>query len=178
MRRGRPRVLVSHMPTPGDDVAAYRTRPASLDAIESAIDAAIQASPPAFMATVRDRLAGLGVDDGAEERALVALLLELFVHAAPDRLAAFEAALAAGDDRALETGAARLGSAAAHLGADSLARLCADLEDRARSGSVPPAAAVRAALRRELTVTCRVLSALATELASAETGGRPIGSPD
>ena len=146
--------------------------PVSLDALERAIDAAmhaaldatIEASPPALMTAVRDRLAVLGADDGADQRVVLGGLLDRFVDAAPEVLDAVETALGAGDDVALEAGAAHLGSAAAHLGVAPLARLCADLEDRARSGSVPPAAAARAALRREITVTCRVLSAVSAEL--------------
>ena len=157
LRRGRPEVL---------------SKPASLEALERAIDAAIEASPPALMTAVRARLARLGVEDGEEECVIVARLLDLFVDTAPERLATVEAALDTGDDTALEDGVAQLGRAAAHLGAAPLARLCADLEDRARSGSVPPAAAVRAALRRELTVTCRVLSSLTAELARGGAGTR------
>ena len=153
--------------------AAYQGASASLDALERAIDAAIEASPPALMAAVRERL-GLGVEDGEEERALVASLLDLFVESAPERLAAVEAGLEAGDDTALEDGLRRLGRAAAHLGAAPLAALCADLADRAGSGSVPPAAAVRAALRRELTVTCRVLTSLAADLVPLGPGRRHV----
>lgn len=172
-------VLGRHAPSGEDDAeqalgAAHVTDLALLDAVERAIDAAIEASPPAVMSAVRKRLARLGVDDGQEERALIGRLLDLFVTTAPERLAAVEAALETGDHSALEAGVALLGGAAAHLGADPLARLCADLEDRAGSGTVPPAAAVRGALRRELTVTCRVLSALAAESAPAGAGGRHV----
>ena len=138
--------------------------PASLAALERALDAVIDADPPALVSAVRDRLAHHGADDGEEERAVLGRLLEHFVDSAPDVLDAVETALGSGDDAALEAGLARLGGAAAHLGAAPLDRLCADLADRARSGSVPPAAAVRAALRREVTVTCRVLSAVSAEL--------------
>jgi HPt (histidine-containing phosphotransfer) domain-containing protein len=141
--------------------------PSAMDALERALDAAIEASPPALMATVRQRLARLGAEGGVEGRSFAARLLAAFVDQAPGTLAALETALADADDVALEAGAARLGAAAAHLGAGPLARLCADLEVRARTGSVPPVAAVRAALRRELTVTCRVMGALATELKQA-----------
>ena len=173
-----PVVFLSGRALPGDVAAgealgaAYLTKPASLEALEQAIDAAIAASPPALMTAVRERLTRLGVDEGDEERALVGRLLDLFLDDAAGRLSALEAALDNGDDIALEAGLVGLGSAAAHLGAAPLARLCADLEDRARSGSVPPAAAVRAALRRELTVTCRVLSALAADLTPVDTGHR------
>ena len=164
-----PVAFLSGRALPGDVAAgealgaAYLTKPPVMDALERAIDAAIEASPPALMATVRERLARLGAEDGEEERS-VARLLAAFVEQAPEALAALETALADADDVALEAGAARLGAAAAHLGAGPLARLCTDLEDRARTGAVPPAAAVRAALRRELTVTCRVMGALVTDL--------------
>lgn len=192
LRRGRPGVLVSdmHLPVvflsgralPGDGAAgaafgtAHLTRPASLDALDRAIDAAIEASPPALMSAVRTRLGRLGADDGEEERAVLGRLLDVFVDAAPDVLAAVEAALGSGDDAALEAGLARLGGSAAHLGAAPLARLCADLEDRVRSGEVPPATAVRAALRRELTVTCRVLRAVSAELGTVPPPDRRIAS--
>ena len=178
-----PVVLPDGRPLPAD-VAAGGTPggscvggPASLESLERAIDAAIEADPPALMAAVRDRLARLGVGDGEGERALIGLLLDLFVQKAPTSLAAVEAALDTGDGTALEAGLARLGSAAAHLGAAPLARLCADLEERARCGSVPAAPRVRAALRRELTVTCRVVGALAAELTAADTGERPPDTP-
>jgi CheY-like chemotaxis protein len=166
-----PVVFLSGRALPGDVAAgealgaSYLTKPASLEALERAIDAAIEASPPALMTAVRDRLVRLGVEAGEEERDVVLLLIDLFVDGAPEGLAAAEAALESGDDAALGATVARLGRAAAHLGAAPLARLCADLEDRARSSSLPPAAAVRAALRRDLTVTCRVLGAVAAELA-------------
>lgn len=165
-----PVVFLSGRALPGDVAAgaalgaAYLTKPVSLDALERAIDAAIEASPPALMTAVRDRLTGLGADEGEEQRAVLGHLVDLFVATAPEALDAVENALETGDDAALEAGMASLGSAAGHLGAAPLARLCADLEDRSRSGSVPPAAAVRAALRRELTVTCRVLRAVSAEL--------------
>ena len=177
-----PVVFLSGRALPGDVAAgaalgaAHLTKPVSLDALERAIDAALAASPPAVMTAVRDRLAVLGTDAGEAQRAVLGDLLDVFVDAAPEVLDALEAALEAGDDAALEAGLAGLGSAAAHLGAAPLARLCADLEDRARSGSVPPAAAVRAALRRELTVTCRVLSAVSAELGTAPPGRRHLTS--
>jgi HPt (histidine-containing phosphotransfer) domain-containing protein len=141
----------------------------AMDALAQALDAAIEASPPALMATVRERLARLGAEGGSSS---VARLLAAFVEQAPETLAALETVLADADDVALEAGAARLGAAAAHLGAVPLARLCTDLEDRARAGSVPPPAAVRAALRRELTVTCRVMGVLVDELEDA--APRPV----
>ena len=152
------------------------TGPVALDALERAIDAAIAASPPAVMTAVRDRLAVLGANAGETQRAVLGDLLDVFVDAAPEVLDAVEAALEAGDDAALEAGLAGLGRAAAHLGAVPLARLCADLEDRAGSGSVPPAPAVRAALRRELTVTCRVLSAVSAELGTVPPRRRHLTS--
>jgi HPt (histidine-containing phosphotransfer) domain-containing protein len=158
---------MARAPVVEDDVMRHVGRPQAMDALERALDAAIAASPPALMATVQERLARLGAEGGVDGRSFVARLLAAFVDQAPGALEALETALADADDVALEAGAARLGSTAALLGAGPLARLCTDLEVRARTGSVPPAAAVRAALRRELTVTCRVMGALAAELSEA-----------
>jgi HPt (histidine-containing phosphotransfer) domain-containing protein len=158
---------MARAPVVEDDVMGYVGRPPAMDALERALDALIEASPPALMATVRERLARLGPEGGDQAHTFAARRLAAFVDQAPETLTALETALADADDVALEAGAARLGAAAAHLGAVPLARLCTDLEDRARAGSAPPAAAVRAALRRELTVTCRVMGVLVDELEDA-----------
>jgi HPt (histidine-containing phosphotransfer) domain-containing protein len=161
---------MARAPVVEDDVLLLPLgEPSAMDALARALDAAIEASPPALMSTVRERFARLGAEGG---RSSVVRLLAAFVEQAPETLSALETALADADDVALEAGAARLGAAAAHLGAVPLARLCTDLEDRARSGSVPPAAAVRAALRRELTVTCRVMGAVVDEWEDA--APRPV----
>ncbi len=144
--------------------AAYLTKPLSTAALVAAIDAALEGTPAAVEDAVRRRLDVLTDDDSVEERAVLARLLTSFVERAPEAVARVERALDAGDAAALEAVAHQLTGAAATLGAGSLARFCADLEDVARAGQVPPAAAARAALRREMGVTCQVFEALAGEL--------------
>jgi HPt (histidine-containing phosphotransfer) domain-containing protein len=141
--------------------AGRSTRP---EALEQAIDAAIEAAPPALLVAVRARLRDLGAEDGPEERAMFARILDLFVERSPRALARLEATLDAGDPAAVVLPARRLARQAAVLGAVPLARLCGVLADRAAAGDDVALPGTRAALRVELTVTCRVLAALGTEL--------------
>ena len=134
-------------------------------ALEAAIDAAIEATPPALLVAVRAHLRELGSEDGPEERAMFSRLLWLFVDRAPATLARIEAAVDAGDGAAAVGPARRLARQAEALGAVPLAQLCAVLADRAAAGEEGVPASTRAALRRELAVTCRVLATLASELA-------------
>ena len=78
----------------------------------------------------------------------------------PELTAAIDAALLAGPTALEESVRERL----ADLGAAPLARLCAGVEEDAAAGVLPEREA-RAALHREVGLTCRVLSALARELA-------------
>jgi HPt (histidine-containing phosphotransfer) domain-containing protein len=138
------------------------------DALEAAIDAAIEACPPGILAEVRAHLRALGAEDGPEQRALFARLLELFARRAPGALGRLEAAVDAGDGAGAAAAGRRLARQAQSLGAHPLARLCTDLADRADGGDVGIPAASRAALRREVAVTCRVLATLAAELLDGE----------
>lgn len=144
--------------------AAYLTKPLSTAALTAAIDAALEGTPAAVEEAVRERLGVLTDDDSTEEREVLARLLTSFVDRAPEAVARVERALDAEDALALEAVAHQLAGAAATLGAGSLARFCADLEEQARAGEVPPAVPARAALQREVDVTCRVFEALAGEL--------------
>ena len=139
------------------------------EALERAIDAAIEAGPPALLVAVRAHLRDLGSEDGPEERGMVARALEIFVDRAPGKLARIEAAVDAGDDAAAVAPARRLARQAEALGAVPLAQLCAGLADRTAAGEAVVPAATRAAVRREVAVTCRVLTALAAELAAGRT---------
>jgi hypothetical protein len=147
------------------------------DPLERAIDAAIQATPPELLVAVRTHLRGLGSEDGPEERVMFAKLLDLFVERAPGTLARLEALVDAGHAAAAVRPARRLAGQAEALGAVPLARLCGGLAAGAEAGDAVVPAATRAALRRELAVTCRVLAALAAQLsgtsrAVAASGGR------
>jgi HPt (histidine-containing phosphotransfer) domain-containing protein len=139
-------------------------------ALEAAVDAAVQAGPPGVLTAVRTRLAELGCEDGPEERAMFAGLLELFAARGPEALARVEAAVDAGDAPAAATAARRLARQAEALDAAPLARLCTAIADRAASGDATTTCAERAALRRELTVTCCVVGALAAELRQDSAG--------
>jgi hypothetical protein len=138
------------------------------DALEQAIDAAIGAAPPALQDAVGARLRDLGCDDGPEERAMFARLLEMFAARAPRTLGRIETAVDTGDADTAGAAAARLARQADALGAAPLARLCAGVARAAVAGHVDLPATTRGALRRELAVTCRVLAALAADLV-----GRP-----
>ena len=143
------------------------------DALETAIDSAIQATPPALATTVRTHLESLGCDDGPEERAMFSGLIDVFVERAPAALARIEAAVDAGDAVATATAAGRLARQSDALGARPLAALCGHLVRRAGAGDLDLPATIRAALRSELAVTCRVLAGLAAELAEQPQPAQP-----
>jgi HPt (histidine-containing phosphotransfer) domain-containing protein len=148
------------------------------EALEQAIDVAIETSPPPLLGAVRAHLRELGSEDGPEERLMFARVLELFADRAPVTLARVEAAIDAGEDTAAAGPAHRLARQAEALGADPLARLSAGVAHRVAAGEPGVPAAIRAALRRELTVTCCVLAALAAELAAgARVALRPVACP-
>jgi HPt (histidine-containing phosphotransfer) domain-containing protein len=147
------------------------------EALERAIDAAVEASPPTLLVAVRSHLRGLGSEDGPEERAMFAGVLRLFAERSPRLLARIEAAVDTGDDEAAVGPARRLARQAQVLGAVPLAQLSGVLADRAAAGEGGVPAATRAALRRELALTCRVLATLADELeGGAGTAARPVAS--
>jgi hypothetical protein len=147
-------------------------------ALEHAVDAAIEATPPALLVAVRAHLRERGSEDGPDERKMIARVLELFAGRAPGTLARIEAAVDAGDPAAVVGPARRLACQADALGAVPLARLCAVVAGRAAAGQADLPAASRAALRREVAVTCRVLAALAGELEAGVGGAvRPVASP-
>jgi HPt (histidine-containing phosphotransfer) domain-containing protein len=125
----------------------------------------VQATPAALEGAERGRVEELGGAEDDEERALFARLLTLFVEQAPANADAVERAVESRNATALEETAHRLGGAAATLGADRLARLCAELEARGRLRDLPAVVPVRTALRREVAVATRVFRELTEELA-------------
>jgi hypothetical protein len=143
------------------------------DALEQAVDAALQAAPPALATTVRTHLRSLGCDDGPEECAMFAGLLEVFVERAPEALVRIEAAVDARDAVATATAAGRLARQAAALGARPLAALCGHVVRRAGAGDLDLPGTVRAAIRSELAVTCRVLAGFAAELVERRRPAQP-----
>lgn len=147
------------------------------DALRQSIDAAIRGTAPALLEVVRAHLRDLGSEDGSAERAMFARVLDLFVDRAPEKLAVIEAAVDAGDAASAEAPARRLARQAAAVGAVPLATLCTVLADGFGAGLPGVPAATRAALRRELALTCRVLAAVAAELAPGRPGpGHPGGA--
>jgi HPt (histidine-containing phosphotransfer) domain-containing protein len=142
-------------------------------ALEDSIDAAVEASPPALLVGVRAHLRELGSEDGPDERVLFAGLLEHFATRSPAGLARIEAAVDDGDPAGAVVPARRLARQAGALGAVPLARLCSVVAERAAGGQPGVPSATRAALRRELAVTCRVLVALAAELLQ-DAAGAPV----
>jgi CheY-like chemotaxis protein len=169
-----PVVVLSGRALPGDVEraqalgAVFLTKPLSMPELTAAVDAAAAAGPAALATALRARVAEVGAEGAGEDeddqRALLHRLLTLFVEQAPVTAGAVERAVTSGDAVALEAAAHRLRGSAAVLGADRLARLCADLEDRARDGELPGAVAVRTALRSEVAAVCRVFTGLVAEL--------------
>ncbi|MBA2962814.1 MULTISPECIES: response regulator [Ramlibacter] len=84
-----------------------------------------------------------------EELSMTRQVVELFVADAPERLAAVEAAVAAGDAQALGRAAHALKGAASNVGAVALSHAASALEADARAG-LPPDAAAAAERLREL----------------------------
>ncbi len=148
----------------------FLTKPFVPATLAAAVQAALDARPAALEEVVRARLHELGDLEDEQERALLARLLTSFVEQAPPVVAELVAAPAGGGSAgggAAEAEAHRLAGSAATLGAAPLARLCAVVEERARTGEVPVSAALVAPLHRELELTRRVFARLAGELAAA-----------
>ncbi len=158
----------------------FLTKPFVPATLAAAVQAALDARPAALEEVVRARLHELGDLEDEQERALLARLLTSFVEQAPPVVAELVAAPAGGGAAggevagggsagggAAEAEAHRLAGSAATLGAAPLARLCAVVEERARTGEVPVSAALVAPLHRELELTRRVFARLAGELAAA-----------
>jgi CheY-like chemotaxis protein len=166
-----PVIFLSGRALPGDVEAAratggaYLTKPFTMTALSAAIEAALAVGDASLERAVRARLGDLGY---VEERELFAGLLTLFVERAPALMADVERAVAARDAVLVESCAHRLVGSAANLGAGPLARWCTEVETRGRDRAMPVPTTVMAAVRRELSTTCRVFSALARELAPAQ----------
>ena len=166
-----PVVLLSGRALPADVEAGrtlratYLTKPVSVPDLTAAVDAALGAAPAALEESVRRRLADLGDLDDPAERDLFAQVLTSFVDGVPVAVAAVERAAATEDATALEAAAHRLRGSASNVGAEPLARLCGGLEEGAAAGVLPEREA-RAALHREVALTCRVIGTLARELAA------------
>ena len=103
--------------------------------------------------TIGRRLDELAGDHSEPERDLVRRLVESFLRRAPRHLAALRDAFDRGDVAAFEDEAHSLKGAAGTLGAAAVAAICDRLEDRARTGTLPPGTPheldlLRAELRR------------------------------
>ena len=165
-----PVIFLSGRALPGDVSAGrsvgatFLAKPCTLADLARAIDAATGVGTEQLEDVVRRRLADVaGVGEEAE-RALTARLLRTFVVTAPVGLAAVEAAARRADAEALEAAAHRLGGAAATLGADALAAVCAAIEERGREGDVTDVADPVRVLAEQLSQVCRVFAELADEL--------------
>ncbi|OMQ16316.1 hypothetical protein A7K94_0203275 [Modestobacter sp. VKM Ac-2676] len=173
-----PVIFLSGRALPGDVAAGaavgatYLSKPVSMTSLTTAIDAALEqitSRDDALRDHLDSAVGGAELDDA--ERALQARLLTLFVEQAPALLDSVEQALRAGDAPAVEQAAHRLRGSATALGAGPLAALCESLEDAGREDRLPHPAPVLAALQRDLAVTCRVFTDLATELEAAPVPG-------
>ncbi|MEM7353814.1 MAG: response regulator, partial [Acidobacteriota bacterium] len=108
-----------------------------------------------------ETLLGLQALDGGEGRILCETI-DLFLEGTSERIEALTTALAAEDLAALELVAHSLKSAAGTLGGRSLMRTCAELEDAARSGALLEAAALVAAVGRQMAVFAAELEPFAS----------------
>lgn len=90
--------------------------------------------------------------------ALLGKMIDLFLAAAPERLAALRQAMGAGDTDAAERALHSLKSSAAQLGAMRMQRLCGQGEQQARQGSMDGMAPLCAELDAELARVCQWLT--------------------
>lgn len=146
-------------------------KPFTAEALAGAFAEALAPVDATIGATVRSRLATFGRLDEFE-RELIAELLATFVQRAPAVRSAAERAITTGDAEALRSAVGRLKAAALNLGADDLARICADLD--AHAGHCPTSLAAR--FRRVLDATCRVFAALADEYRNAPLDAALVGA--
>ena len=97
----------------------------------------MSAHPPAGIDAVPlDRIRTAGGDELAKK------IVGLFLHHAPLRLTIARDAAASGDADALERATHSLKSSAGQVGAERLAEICRQLEERARQGEVAGASAL------------------------------------
>lgn len=155
--------------------ATHLAKPFSAAALAGAIDSALAAGDRAVEGTVRARLSGLCPRDD-DERDLIAELLLVFVQRAPAAKSAAEKAMADDDAEALRSAAHRLRTAARNLGADALAEICGDLQERALQVQLPVPVPVAATFRRTLAATCRVFTVLAAEFRPEPAAGDLSGT--
>lgn len=170
-----PVILLSGRALPGDVEAGralgatYLSKPVSAADLVQAVDTAAESSPSALDAAVREHL-GDPRHASAEEAAERAERLTAFVAQAPEALSGITDAARAADGPALAAAAHRLGEAARRLGAVPLARLCADLEDRARAQECPEPPVISALVEQEVSRTCTVFRTLADRYAGVQSG--------
>ncbi len=88
---------------------------------------------------------------------LLGELIELFFEDAPARLKCLRGALAQGDANGFMRAAHSLKGSSGNLGARGMAALCADLEQRARSGTLDGVEAIVATLEKEFELVRRAL---------------------
>jgi histidine phosphotransfer protein HptB len=113
---------------------------------------------------IRARMADIAGDDpGPGERALMARLIRSFAGKTPDGVARLAELLRGGDPRALREHAHGLKGSASNIGADSLARIFAEVEHGARDGRVPDAELTLGRIAAEQALLLGVLEEIAAE---------------
>lgn len=115
---------------------------------------------------IRARLADIGGDDPSPaERAMMARLIRSFVGKTPAGVERLGELLRGGERMALRDHAHGLKGSAANIGADTLARIFAEVEDAARDGGgVPDADLTLGRLAAEQALVLHTLEELAQEL--------------
>ena len=111
-----------------------------------------------YQAPARIMLRGMRAAQSASEPDIVVEVVDIFVREAPVRIRAIGDALASGDRTTAAREAHTLKGSAGHLGAKTLATLCARFEDKVRAGAPFDEAFALEAIEEEL---ARVVGALA-----------------
>jgi CheY-like chemotaxis protein len=131
---------------------------------QAAAPVSFPADPDTRIATITARLADItGPNPSPAERALQNRLINSFVAKTPAAVDTLAAAVRSGNADEAATRAHALKGSAANLGADALADLVGQLEDRARCGQLPADDAALDAIRREADLTLATLTRLTTD---------------
>ncbi len=146
----------------------YLSKPFSLDQLEGALRRWLPATPlmqpgrPHVDPQVIEGVLVLG--GGGQE--LLRKLVAIYLHDAPQRIAAVREGMARGDAPAVARAAHALKSANANLGAAALAELCKQLERHCRGGTTSGAEAMVAAIEEEFAYVSADLAGRVRETAS------------
>lgn len=178
-----PVIFLSGRALPGDVEAGralgatYLTKPVAAADLLASVEAAVAAGAPSLQRLVLDHLGHPAELPGDASGGRRGALLADFCEHAPPALEAVLDALAAGDAPGVQAAARALGTAARSVGAGPLARVCADLEDRARTGGALVPEVAGPLLRHEVAATLDVVAAVAEQAGAVADEPRRAGEP-